>query len=76
MGLQNHNNTNSLSLREIRFRRGASQYSIQRDSGVHQSRVSLIERGLVKPTDKEMGAIAQALGVDQRFIAWPVLGRN
>jgi len=64
------------SPQEYRFKKGISQYIIQAASGVFQSRLSLIENGLAKPTEKEMTAIADALGVEPNEIAWPTVRRS
>ena len=69
--LQENDRAHGLTVREIRFKRNASQYSIQKSLGVHQSRLSLIENGLVQPTDKEKRLIAEALGIDQSLIVCP-----
>lgn len=60
-----------MNLREIRFKRGMTQYDINRHSGIHQSRISLIERGYVSPKLKEKHAIAKALRVNPDEIKWP-----
>lgn len=52
-----------MNLKELRFRKGLNQFDIQLLSGVHQSRISLIERGYVKPTSKELERLARALKV-------------
>jgi len=43
-----------MELREARFKRGITQYSLSKITGVHQSRISLIENGY-KASEKEKG---------------------
>ena len=50
-----------MTLREIRFYRGFSQYDITLRTGIPQSKISLIERGYVQPGDDEKERIAKAL---------------
>ena len=50
-----------MSLREIRFYKGLSQYDITLRTGIPQSKISLIERGYVQPGDDEKERIAKAL---------------
>jgi len=61
-----------MNLREARFKKRQTQYDVSKDSGVHQSRISLIERGYISPTRKEKSAIAKALEVDPKDINWTV----
>ena len=51
---------------------GLSQYDISIETKIHQSRLSLLERGYVKPKKKEKEAIADALGVQVEDIDWDV----
>ena len=46
-----------------RRKRFMSQWDLARSTGIIQTRLSLIERGEVKPEEQEMGAIAKALGI-------------
>lgn len=59
-----------MDLKEARFKKGLTQYDISKDSGVHQSRISLIERGYVFPTLKERRKIAETLDVGIEDIDW------
>jgi len=58
-------------LKTIRFEKNVTQAMLQRDSGVNQSRISMIERKLVDPTYVEKIKIATALGMLIDEIAWP-----
>ena len=51
-------------LREARERRSLSKYAVSQRSGVSQSMLSLVERGLRNPTMELMLRIADAIGVD------------
>ena len=59
-----------MNLKEARFKKRLTQYDLVKLTGVHQSKVSLIERGYSSPTRKEKLAIARALEVDPREINW------
>jgi transcriptional regulator with XRE-family HTH domain len=50
-------------LREIRVVKRVSQFKLRLSTGIHQSKISLIENGLVQPRDDEKQKIAKALGV-------------
>ena len=60
------------NVREIRSRIGHGQWQLQKKSGVFQSRISLIERGLVQPTLKEKSALAAAFGLSIEDIDWGI----
>lgn len=62
-----------MNLFEARARRRKTQWDIRQTTGIHQSKVSLIERGYVNPTDDEKRAIAQALGFGVEDIKWPAI---
>jgi transcriptional regulator with XRE-family HTH domain len=51
-------------LREERLRRKLSNYAVAQNSGVSESMLSLVERGLRNPTMELMLRIADAIGVD------------
>jgi len=51
-------------MREERERRNLSKYAVARHSGVSQSMLSLVERGLRNPTMELMLRIADGIGVD------------
>lgn len=59
-----------MDLREVRFKKGLTQYDVSKDSGIHQSRISLIERGYAFPTRREKTAIAKALRIGPKEIDW------
>ena len=50
--------------REERLRRKLTNYAIAQNSGVSESMLSLVERGLRNPTMELMLRIADAVGVD------------
>jgi transcriptional regulator with XRE-family HTH domain len=49
------------NLKEIRLGMGLNQYDVSNKSGVHQSRISLIENGYVTATLREKTLLAEAL---------------
>ena len=51
-----------MTLREVRFFKGLNQYDIALKTGIPQSKISLIERGYLKPKNDEKEKIAKALG--------------
>ena len=52
----------SRKLKALRALEGKTQYDISRESGICQSRISLIENGYVKVQREEAAAIAHVLG--------------
>lgn len=46
-----------------RRKRFMSQWDLARSTGIIQTRLSLIERGEVKPKEQEVRVIAKALGI-------------
>ena len=58
-----------MKLREVRFKKRISQWELNKQTGVHQSRISLIENG--HPAKKEeKQKIAEALGINVEDIEW------
>ena len=51
-------------LREERLRRKLSNYAVAQNSGVSESMLSLVERGLRNPTMELMLRISDAIGVN------------
>jgi transcriptional regulator with XRE-family HTH domain len=60
-----------MNLLETRFQKRLTQWTLARTLGVHQSRISLIENGIVTPTESEKEALARGLGVKVEEIDWP-----
>lgn len=48
-------------LREMRFLKRISQFRLRRQTGIHQSKISLIENGLIDAREDEKKKLAQAL---------------
>ena len=48
-------------LREIRVVKRISQFRLRLSTGIHQSKISLIENGLVQPREDEKKKLAKAL---------------
>ena len=55
-------------LREIRVVKRISQFQLRLSTGIHQSKISLIENGLIEPREDEKKKLARALGVRQEDI--------
>jgi len=55
-------------LREIRFFKRVSQWQLRIPTGICQTRISLIERGFIEPTDEDKRKIAGALGMKSEEI--------
>jgi transcriptional regulator with XRE-family HTH domain len=56
-------------IRRIRLELGKQQYRIAQESGLHPSRLSLIESARVQPRPGELQALARALGVTVELLA-------
>ena len=50
-------------LREIRVVKRVTQFQLRLFSGIHQSKISMIENGLVVPSEDEKHRLAKALQV-------------
>ena len=50
-------------LREIRVIKRITQFQLRLSTGIHQSKISLIESGLIEPREDEKRRIAKALRV-------------
>jgi len=50
-------------LREVRVVKRITQFQLRVATGVHQSKISLIENGLIEPREDEKKRLAKALGV-------------
>lgn len=50
-------------LREIRVVKRITQFQLRVSTGIHQSKISMIENGLIEPRDDERRRLAEALGV-------------
>ncbi|MCF8051569.1 MAG: helix-turn-helix transcriptional regulator [Desulfobacterales bacterium] len=59
-----------MNLREARMKRQVTQWDLRLRAGINQSKVSLIERGYVQPSEEEKAAIAKALGLRVDEIEW------
>lgn len=52
-----------MTLREARFRKGLTQFDLRIRTGIHQSKISLIETGYLLPTEVERKNLAKALNL-------------
>ncbi len=60
-----------MTLEEARFHRRLTQLDLRLRTGIHQSKISLIENGYACPRQDEKERIAKALGVKVDQIEWP-----
>lgn len=61
-----------MKLKVIRAEKLETQWSLSKETGIHQSKLSLIEKGHVVPTDEEKSKIADALKVNVKEIDWDI----
>ena len=59
-----------MDLFELRIRQKLTQWDLSLQTGIPQSKISLIERGYVKPSLEEKGLIAVALNISPEKINW------
>ena len=50
-------------LREVRVLKRITQFQLRIATGIHQSKISMIENGLIEPGEDEKQKLAKALGV-------------
>ena len=60
-----------MDLKVARVLNGKTQWDVRKVTGIHQSKVSLIENGYVIPTNDEKKLIAGVLGFQVNEIEWP-----
>ena len=60
-----------MELKEARFKRRLTQWSLSKITNVHQSRISLIENG-DKTSERERNAIAKGISMKVEDIEWPI----
>jgi transcriptional regulator with XRE-family HTH domain len=53
-----------LKIKLLRISRGFSQWELARDAGLSQGRYSMIERGLIDPTEAERAGLAKVLNAN------------
>jgi transcriptional regulator with XRE-family HTH domain len=51
------------NLREVRVVKRITQFQLRVGTGIHQSKISLIENGFMQPRDDEKKRLSKALGV-------------
>lgn len=52
-----------MTLKEARFKRGLAQFDLRIRSGIHQSKISLIETGRLIPRKDEIEKLTKALNL-------------
>ncbi len=63
-------------LREMRVIKRITQFELRLSTGIHQSKISMIENDLVEPREEEKKRLAQALGGRVEEIWGPSLGNQ
>lgn len=53
-----------LRIKVLRQSKGLTQWEICRETGISQGRYSMIERGLIDPTEEERARLAHVLGAN------------
>lgn len=53
-----------LKIKLLRMSRDLSQWELSRTVGISQGRYSMIERGLIEPTEEERARLARVLGAN------------
>lgn len=59
-----------MNLFEARARHRVTQWDLRKQTGIHQSKISLIERGYVEPSPAEKSMLAEALRMAVDEIQW------
>ena len=59
-----------MDLITLRAKLRKTQWDLKVLTGIHQSKLSLIERGYIEPSEQEKGLIARALGLSDSEIDW------
>lgn len=52
-----------MKLKELRARRGLTQFDLKIKTNIHQTKISHFERGYLQPTQNELCRLAEALKV-------------
>lgn len=60
----------TINLRLARVSKNKTQWDLRHATGIHQTKISLIENNYVLPTDDEKQKIARALGLTVEQIDW------
>ncbi|MBW2321722.1 MAG: helix-turn-helix transcriptional regulator [Deltaproteobacteria bacterium] len=60
-----------MDLITLRAKLRKTQWDLKVLTGIHQSKLSLMERGYIEPTKREKALIAKALGFSVNEIDWP-----
>ena len=55
-------------LREVRVVKRVTQFQLRLDTGIHQSKISLIENNLMEPRDDEKEKLSRALDANAEEI--------
>lgn len=55
-------------LREVRVVKRVTQFQLRLSTGIHQSKISLMENGLISPKEDEKAKLAKALNLNPEEI--------
>lgn len=55
-------------LKQERLLQGKTQYRLEQETSIHQTLISLFERGIRKPNKKQRRKLAKALGVKEESL--------
>jgi transcriptional regulator with XRE-family HTH domain len=58
----------AMNLKTARTSRGFTQLDLELASGIHQTKISILERGYRLPTDEERDRLARALGLESEVL--------
>jgi len=59
-----------MDLKTARFKKNLTQWDLKAKTGIHQSKISLMERGYLEPNKDEVKRLAKALGVKADDLTW------
>lgn len=60
-------------LREVRVVKRITQFQLRLSTGIHQSKISMIENGFIEPNEDEKQRLAKALGSNPKRV-FPKVG--
>lgn len=65
-----------MTLKEMREEKSITQWDLRLLTGIHQTKISLIERGYVVPNEREKIKIAKALGLNHSEVEWGIVRKG
>jgi transcriptional regulator with XRE-family HTH domain len=55
----------SMTLKEAQLKKNLTQFDLRIKSGIHQSKISLIENGFIRPSPEEIERLCKALMIEK-----------